>query len=97
MSLKSASITAENTFTDGVKSIGGYDGERDIAVSISGTFVATVYIQRSLDGGVTYNDLETFYSSPTEVNVIATRDAYYRAGVKTGGYTSGTVEVKVLA
>ena len=38
-------ITAENTFSDGLYTEGGFN------FSISGTFVATVTVQRSFDQG----------------------------------------------
>ena len=97
MSLATKSITAQNNFTDGVESVGEDRGEHDVAVSISGTFVATVTIQRSLDGEATWADLPTTYTAAAEVNVIPTRGAFYRAGVKTGGFTSGTVVVAIRA
>lgn len=82
-------ITAQNTFTPAVYKSDG----QGVAVSVSGTFVANVVIQRSKDGA-SWIDIET-------VTAAAERDArsatawYWRAGVKTGGYTSGTAVVNV--
>lgn len=99
MSFTKAAIIEANTWTKGIKSIGGYNEERDIGVSIAGSFVAVVTIQRSLEGDIegNYEDLATTYSSATELNVIGTRNAWYRAGVKTGNFTSGQVNLKILA
>ena len=99
MSFAKASISAEDTFTAGVLSKGGYDGEKDMGISISGTFSATVTIQRSLDGDVdaNYKDLSPQFTGLEELNIIPTRNAHYRIGVKAGDYTSGTVEVEVLS
>ena len=97
MSLAIASITAQNNFTAAVESVGKDRGEHDVGVHISGTFVATITIQRSLDEGTTWGDLATTYTAAAEVNVIPTRGAHYRAGVKTGDFTSGTVVLKVRA
>lgn len=89
-------ITAENTFTDGVRTHNVSDGSPDAAVSISGTFVATVTVQRSLDDGVTWVDLAPTYTAPTEVNAIKINGIVYRVGVKTGDFTSGTVSVGIV-
>lgn len=85
----SASITAQNTFTDAVRV---KDGNFD--VSISGTFSATVTIQRSRDGS-TYVDLPDTYTAPTQLYGECASPWFYRVGVKTGEYTSGTVTVEI--
>jgi len=90
-----ANIAAENTFSNSVKSAGQRSGEQDIAVSISGTFVATVTVQRSLDDGITFHDLPSSYTVASESNIIPARNVLYRAGVKTGDYTSGTVVIEL--
>ena len=96
--LEEASLVAENTFTEPTISVGGQaSGQVDIGVSISGTFVATVTVQRSLDVGATWADLPTAYTAGAEFNIIPNDAAQYRVGVKTGDYTSGTVVVKVRA
>jgi len=59
--------------------------------------VATVTPQRSVDAGVTWGDLDTTYTAPTEFNIVPTEDCLYRVGVKTGDFTSGTISVKVRA
>ena len=86
--LTSASLTAQNTFTDAVKLWG------DFTLSISGTFVATVTVQRSHDNGVTWRDVDDF-TTETEENGFEPEYVKYRAGVKTGNYTSGTVTVRI--
>jgi len=91
------SIAAENTFSNSIKSAGQRSGEQDIAVSISGTFVATVTPQRSLDDGATFVDLDTTYTAAAEINIVPARGVLYRIGVKTGDYTSGTIEVGIRA
>lgn len=88
--LKTVDITAQNVFTD----IFDPSDANDFAVSISGTFVATVGVYRSLDSGVTWNALDTTYTAPIEINVIPTPGCLYRVGVPTGSFTSGTVAVK---
>ena len=79
------SITAENQFTDSIKMSGPFD------FSIAGTFVATVTVQRSYDNS-TWRDVDTFNAATEEVG-YQPEIAWYRAGVKTGGFTSGTAVV----
>lgn len=87
MPVTTKSISAENTFTDAIKIVGNFN------LSISGTFVATLTVQRSTDG-TTWRDVNTF-SAPFEGAGFDPMLMYYRAGVKTGNYTSGTVTVSI--
>lgn len=86
--LASKTITAQNTFTDPVQLTGYFN------LSISGTFVATVTVQRSFDEMVTWNDVDTF-TSPAEEYGMETEVCWYRAGVKTGAFTSGSITVRL--
>ncbi len=82
-------VTAENTFSDGLYTEGAFN------LSISGTFVATITVQRSFNQGSTWRDVDTFtapietYGNDPEPVVV------YRAGVKTGDFTSGTVNIRI--
>lgn len=89
-------LSAENTFTDSVISTVSAANDRDIAISITGTFIARVTVQRSLDGGTTWGDLPVSFNAPREYNVTPNRTVLYRVGIKTGDYTSGTVKVIIL-
>lgn len=80
------SIAAENTYSDAVQLAAG-----DFNLSLSGTWVATVYVQRSFDKGTTWMDVDSFTANAEEVGENPEGEVYYRFGVKTGGYTSGTV------
>lgn len=85
-------ISAQNTFTTGVvKSAGQY-----VAFSLAGTFAATVVIQRRRIGASTevWRDVDSF-TAPTEQDAKSAGDFEWRAGIKTGGYTSGTAVVNV--
>lgn len=84
-------ISAQNTFTAPVLVQGGDTFD----ISISGTFVATVVVQRSKDGA-TWLDVESF-TAPAEKTGVSGSAWYYRLGVKTGGYTSGTVVAELWA
>lgn len=81
------SITAQNTFTDAVQLTGNFN------LSISGTFSATVVVQRSTDNS-TWRDVDTFTAASEEVG-YEPEVMWYRAGVKTGAFTSGTVDVRL--
>ena len=87
--VRTAAITAQNTFTDplGVTS-------KPFSLSISGTFVATVTVQRSHDGGTNWHDVES-YTVPIEDSGVEPVGALYRVGVKTGNFTSGTANVRL--
>ena len=82
-----ASITAENTFTTPVTLEGYFN------LSISGTFTATVTVQRSYDGS-TWHDVDS-WTAPSEEVGFEPEYRAYRIGIKSGDYTSGTVEVRI--
>jgi hypothetical protein len=85
--LATKSITAQNTFTDPVQLSGFFN------LSISGTFVATVTVQRSIDNS-TWADVDN-WTAPTEDYGMDPETMWYRVGVKTGNFTSGTVVVRL--
>lgn len=87
MTAVTASITAQNTFTDKIQVIGHFN------LSISGTWAATVTVQRSWDG-TNWFDVDTFTSNYEGVGFDA-EEIWYRVGVKTGDFTSGTVVVRL--
>ena len=82
-----ADITAQNTFTDKLQVVGHFN------LSISGTWAATVTVQRSWDG-TNWFDVDTFTSNYEGTGFDA-EEVYYRAGVKTGDFTSGTVALRI--
>jgi len=95
----SANIAAQNTFTTAI-TVTGVGNDRIFTINITGTWVATVVLQRSLDSDTgpwsdvsgkswTANTTETFDDG------LDNQIAYYRIGVKTGAYTSGTVAVSL--
>lgn len=83
-----ASAGAQNTFTDAVSLHGHYN------VSVSGTFTATVTLQRSFDGS-TWLDVKTYTSGAQEVGLEPEYGVVYRIGIKTGAYTSGTAVLRL--
>lgn len=82
-------ISAQNTFSDAVR-LNGY-----FNISISGTFAATVTVQRSPDNS-SWFDVNT-YTTAFEGTGYEPEFLWYRVGVKTSEYTSGTVNVRVGA
>lgn len=82
-----ASIGAQNTFSDSIRLTGLFD------LSISGTFSGTVTVQRSYDNS-TWRDVDNF-TTPVEMTGTQGEIAWYRVGIKTGNYTSGTAVVSI--
>jgi hypothetical protein len=90
INLVSASLVAENTFTDVMSRVVG----PAFNVSISGTWAGTLMLQRRLDG-TNWRDVETFTANvetewPTKGDHVE-----WRLGFKTGAYTSGTAVVRL--
>ena len=83
-------ITAQNTWTDTILSV---DRNDQLLIEMKGTWVATVTLQRSSDEGDNWIDV---YQHTANAAVSLTEevsdDVWYRLGVKTGDYTSGTVK-----
>lgn len=90
----SASVTAENTFTNTIR-VTGTGTARSFTVSRTGTWVATVTLQRSFDEGTSWIDVTTYTTNGTVAfdDGLSNQDVLYRIGVKTGDFTSGTVEL----
>jgi hypothetical protein len=89
-----ASISAQNTFTSEIR-VAGTEGARIFGVIIAGTFVATVTLQYSVGAPGSWVDART-WTAPTSENYddgLDNQIIYYRIGVKTAEYTSGTVDV----
>jgi hypothetical protein len=89
MNSKTAAIEAENAFT-----VPHWIGSGPFNISVWGTFVATVTVQRSFDDGATFRDVASF-TEATEEAGFEPEGTLYRIGVKTGDYTSGTVNVRI--
>ena len=86
------SVTNANSFTDPVL----LDPSKPASLSVSGTFTATARLLRSFDGGTTWHSVFTS-TTPAEI-LFDTSGPYpvlWKAGVNTGDFTSGTVEVGI--
>lgn len=85
-----SSFTAQNQFSNSIR-VTGVGAARAFSIVITGTFTATVTLQYSTDNA-TWVD-RTTYTTPTSTSLTDGLDnqiIYYRLGVKTGDYTSGT-------
>lgn len=89
--VQSASIGAQNTFTDAAE----FDPSRKFNVSVSGTFSATVVLQRSFDGGSNWKDVDSWTAAAERTVENNEPNVLHRIGIKTGGYTSGTAVVRI--
>ena len=83
------SIAAENLFTDAVSFAGYFN------ISISGTWAGTLTVQRSFDSGSTWYDVDQWTANTQEYGLEPEGGVQYRAGIKTGEYTSGTCVVRL--
>ena len=89
----SDSIAAQNTFTAPPVKVTGVGLARRLYLNIAGTFSATVTFQQSI-GSATgpWTDIAS-YTVPINDNFddgLDNQIVYYRFGIKTGDYTSGT-------
>tara|TARA_A100000172_G_C3039462_1_gene109847 strand:+ start:234 stop:521 length:288 start_codon:yes stop_codon:yes gene_type:complete len=91
MAEEKATITAQNTFTDGL-----IINNQPFTVSIGGTFSATVTVQRkkSDEADADYRDVKS-YTAPIEENGYGVGKWVYRVGVKTGDFTSGSIDISI--
>lgn len=90
-----ASATAADIFTDPVR-VSGVGGQRTLAILVSGTFSATVTLQYSIGEPGTWIDTTTTYTTAISTSFTDELDnqvIYYRIGVKSGAYTSGTASL----
>lgn len=86
-------VSAENQFSSEIKVTGTGSAQRSFTVTRTGTFTATVTLQRSIGEPGNWIDVATYTTaaSSTYNDGLSNQDAYYRIGVKTGDFTSGPV------
>lgn len=93
-----ASVTAENQFTSTIR-ITGAGTDRAFTIVRSGTWSATVTLQRSLTADTgPWTDVSTYTTNATISfnDALDNQVAWYRIGVKTGDYVSGTAELQLI-
>ena len=86
----SKTISEENSFSNSI-----LIGADHFSISIQGTFVATVTLQKTYNE-VDWLDVQTFTLSG-EFFGLEPEGSKYRIGVKTGDFTSGSVNVRLGA
>ena len=83
-------ISAADSWTDPVHIIGDFN--LSIVASTSPAFSGTVTAQRSSDG-TNRRDVDTWVSVSAEEVGYDPMKMYYRAGIKAGEYTAGSVSI----
>jgi|GEM_PF-484003 len=91
----SDSFNGANQFSANNIRVTGVDNARAISITRSGTWSATITLQRSLSEPGNWTDAVEFTSNGTSTYTddLDNQIVYYRIGIKTGDYTSGTATV----
>jgi len=85
------SLTAENQFSDPIL----MDVGTRMDLSLRGTFVASVSLQRSSDSGVSWQNVEVYTEALEVQSKVLARTNLFRIGIETGDYVSGTATGKL--
>ena len=89
-------VTAEDTWSDPIR-VTGVAAERAVTVIRTGTWAATVTLQRSIGAPGDWTDVTTYTTNAT-ISYNDTLDnqiIYYRIGVAVGDYTSGAATLRM--
>lgn len=91
-----AAVVAEDTATDPIR-VTGIDNGRVFSIIISGTWVGTVTLQRSVSEPGDWTDVTTYTTNQTTTydDTLDNQIVYYRLYVKVGAYTSGTISMQL--
>ena len=81
-----ATLVAQNTFSGAIAMHKG-----GFTFTLSGISGDTVYLQRSADQGVSWIDYAPFTADGVFAFNETNHGSQYRFGIKTGGYSAGTV------
>lgn len=86
-----ASISAANNFSSDIQ-VTGIGESRRFTITITGTWVATVTLQRSIGVTGSWSDVANYTTNQaiTYADGLDNQTVFYRIGIKTGNYTSGT-------
>lgn len=84
-----ASITAQNTGTDWI------DVNQDAVITVSGTFSATITLQKRFGTSGSAIDIEEYTSTAHKLVQEVEDGVQYRLFCKTGAFTSGTAELRI--
>ena len=91
------SFTADNDFSGHIR-VASIGDARKFSIILSNTFVATLTLQRSVTEPGSWEDVTTYTTAGTTTydDNLDNQIIYYRIGIKTGGYTSGTADVQLV-
>lgn len=84
-------LTGESQFTDPVHLRGTFD----CSILFSSAANATVTIQRRFSADDPWMDVESYNSSIERTGETSYQGMEYRAGIKAGNHTAGTVSVRL--
>ena len=93
----SAAISAAGNWSDSIRVV-GVDNSRIFTITITGSWTATVTLQRSIDDEGSWTEVTTYATNQAAVSFDDSLDntiAFYRIGVDTGDFTSGTANVSM--
>lgn len=90
-----SAVSAGDNGTNSIK-VTGVAGARIFSIVITGTWVGTVTLQRSADDA-NWEDVTTYTTnqSRTYNDSLDNSELFYRLYVKSGDYTSGTIDLKL--
>lgn len=93
-----ASLSSDAVFSDEIR-ITGVSTGRNISVSRSGTWTATVSLQRSIGEPGSWVTVATFTTAGTTTynDGLDNTIAFYRIGIESGNHTLGTVNLSLTA
>lgn len=93
----SATITGDNQFSDPIR-VTGVGNSRIFTKIVSGSFSATVRLQRSVGAVGAWEDINAVTGPVTEAqnDMLDNQIIFYRLGVKSGEYVSGTINVELI-
>lgn len=91
------SISAQNVFTTNHIKVVGVGDARVFNVTITGVWLATVTLQRSFDEGASWSDAVNYTGNQNYSydDGLTNSSIWYRIGIKSGNYTSGTAAVSL--
>lgn len=86
-----SNLTAADQFTNEIR-VTGVGTPRSFTITLTGTWAATVTLQRSVGEPGAWTDVLTYTANTTTpyVDSLDNQIIYYRIGIKAGDYTSGT-------
>lgn len=92
----SAALTGDNQFSTEIR-VTGVGGQRAFGVMVTGTWLATVTLQASPGEPGNWIDVESYTvnQSKSYNDELDNQIIYYRIGIKTADYTSGTANVNL--